>query len=110
LVGDPLVRPTRPLAQFQDPLVPGLEVLEGSGDQLGVHVLQDGVLDVVGTGIAGPHDRFVERGRAGAPTEYIGAQVAGDDGQPGVEPSISGEGGEGPPRPGERLLDDVLGL
>ncbi len=112
VVGDLLVGPTRALAHGQDVAVADGEAAECPVDQLTVDGGQDQLLGSLAA--AGVHrvlcaELEILGGRAaGAAAQHVGADVAGDDGQPGVEAAFPGEVGQGLPGPGEGFLRRVL--
>ena len=114
VVGDLLVRPARALAHGEHVAVAGGQAVERTVHQLAVDGGEDEILRRVAADDA---DRLVRRqlhvvGRraARAAAQHVGADVAGDHGEPRVEAALAGEARQRLPGPGERLLRRVLGL
>ncbi len=114
VVRDLLVRPPGAFAHGEHVAVAGGKAVERAVDQLAVDRGQHEVFGGVGADDA---DRLlrgelhVVGGRAArAAAQHVGADVAGDDGEPGVEALVPGEARQRLPGAGERLLRRVLGL
>jgi hypothetical protein len=110
LVGDALVGPALVLPHGEDLAVAIREPVEGGPEQDGVGL---GVEQLVGrdAGVGhGPEGLVVARLDTEPLAEDVGAHVAGDGVEPGVDVAPVAEGVEGPPGPKERLLGRVGGV
>ena len=114
VVGDLLVGPPRAFAHGEDMSVARREATERLVHQFAVDGGQDDLFGGICTGQAHGLLRgelqVVRRRTAGAPPQHVGADVAGDHGEPGVEAPLARKPWQCLPRAGESLLRGVLGL
>ena len=114
VVGDLLIRPTRPLAHGEHVTVARRQATEGTVHELTVDRGQNQLLG----GVFNDHtDRvlcgelhLVGRCAAGAPAQHVGADVACDHGEPRVEAPLARKTRKSLPGSGECFLRRVLGL
>ena len=114
VVRDLLVGPSRALPHGEHVAVACREAVERAVDQFAVDRSEDEILGRVLThhtdGMLRSELQVVGGRAARAATQHVGADVAGDHGQPRVEATLAGEARQRLPRAGERLLRGVLGL